>query len=753
MIRKISLICLILMVLPIVCIPLMRLTNAESTEIKVLNPETGDNNFVFYSNITAVGTRFNATVWVYDTANLFAHQVYLTVDDTLLNITRAWLPTWDPDYVFYGQTSIRPTPAFYDINSNNVFEAVKVGDTLLIGTPFTGSGLLAIIEFEIIYTPETGERTTELSIDNADTYLLDSDLIEMSTAKTSGYYEIIGAPAPPIPPATLYVDPSRIVDPTLTPCKSFSVDVKIVNATNVYSLGFKLGYDPTVITVENATAGDFFPAESYSITVDNSAGVLTVSAQLSPSESPRSGNGTLVTVFFHVEEIGATSIEMFDTELRDEEGVSLSHDAESGFFSNVFMAKIYIEPEELISPELMPSYIFSVDVMIDDVENLSRYEFTLRYNTKMLTCIGIYVHPVLNQSEFTTAMQINDMEGWIWLNVTFYESATPITTYTPEPIVTLTFIVEKVGSSLLDLDATRLVDSFGALIPHESYDGYVQTLIRDVAIINVTVEPDWVYEGWLVNINVTVKNLGNVSETFDVKVYYDDNLIAVEPINNLPSGEETTIRFVWNTSGVEEGIYTIKAEATQVPDEFNIENNIFTDGTVEVRRLIQDIAVINLTAYPTAVYSGWPVNISVTVRNEGNLTETVTLVLYYNSSVLTTIEIADLVPNEERTIEYVWNTTGLPECSNYTISAEALPLPYEIDLEDNILSNCYVKIKIVGDINSDGKVDIKDIAAVASAFGSTPDHPRWNPEADINRDKVIDIKDIALVARNYGRSC
>ena len=36
MIRKINLICLILMVLSAACIPLMRLTNAESTEIKVL---------------------------------------------------------------------------------------------------------------------------------------------------------------------------------------------------------------------------------------------------------------------------------------------------------------------------------------------------------------------------------------------------------------------------------------------------------------------------------------------------------------------------------------------------------------------------------------------------------------------------------------------------------------------------------------------------------------------------------------------
>mgnify|MGYP000353682235 CR=1 FL=1 len=94
MIRKINLICLILMVLSAAWIPLMRLTNAESMEIKVLNPETGDNNFVFYTNTTVVGTRFNATVWVYDTANLFAHQVYLSVDDTLsVSYTHLTLPT------------------------------------------------------------------------------------------------------------------------------------------------------------------------------------------------------------------------------------------------------------------------------------------------------------------------------------------------------------------------------------------------------------------------------------------------------------------------------------------------------------------------------------------------------------------------------------------------------------------------------------------------------------------------------------
>lgn len=56
------------------------------------------------------------------------------------------------------------------------------------------------------------------------------------------------------------------------------------------------------------------------------------------------------------------------------------------------------------------------------------------------------------------------------------------------------------------------------------------------------------------------------------------------------------------------------------------------------------------------------------------------------------------------------------------------------------------------DLNCDGKVDIKDIATVAIAFGSFPGHPRWNPTADLNSDAKIDMMDIATVAINFGKT-
>jgi len=728
---------------------------AQATSISVINPDTGDINFTFYTDTTPVGTRFNATVWGYDVPAIFAFQVLLNVDDTLLNITDAWLPTWDVDYVFYGQATVQPVPAFRDNNVNGVFEGVLIADTLLMGTPATGDRKLAIIEFEIIYAPTTGSVSCDLDINNADTFLLDYDTLdEIPITKTSGNYEFIGPPVPPIPTATIYVEPAKIIDPTLVACNYFQVNVSIANATDVYSFVFKLGYDTTVLTVENATLGDFFPpAVAPTITIDNSAGYVSFSAALSPPESPVSGDGVLAVITFHVEDLGASGLELYDVDLRDELDEALPYVTQDGMFSNVLLAKMYIEPPELIGTWLTPGAIFEVDVVIDDVEELYGYEFNLGYNTDMLTCIGILVHPILNETNFTVEMQISDMTGLVWAKVDYHPPATPITTYTPESIVTLTFMVDNIGSSVLDLFDTNMTDPVDNPIPHEAIDGYVMTLVRDVAVINVAVSDAWVYESFPVNITVTVKNLGNVSETFDVKVYYDNTLISTQTVVDLDPSEEKTLLFVWDTTGVTAGTYPIKAEATQVPDELNIANNVYEDGLIEIKELVRDVAIIHVSATPSIIYAGWPVNVTVTARNNGNLSETFDIIIYYCNNTMVIYPVVDLLPNGEVTFVHIWNTTGLPECSNFTISAEATIVPFEANTADNYMVDGWVKIKLLGDINGDDKVDIKDVAIVAAAFGSYPGHERWNPVADLNGDERVDIKDVAMVASNFGKTC
>ena len=73
-----------------------------------------------------------------------------------------------------------------------------------------------------------------------------------------------------------------------------------------------------------------------------------------------------------------------------------------------------------------------------------------------------------------------------------------------------------------------------------------------------------------------------------------------------------------------------------------------------------------------------------------------------------------------------------------------------------ILNHTSFKVELKGDITGlggvpDGKVDMKDIAVVAKAFGSEPGEPGWNPIADLYPDGKIDMKDVAIPARNFGK--
>jgi predicted secreted protein len=57
---------------------------------------------------------------------------------------------------------------------------------------------------------------------------------------------------------------------------------------------------------------------------------------------------------------------------------------------------------------------------------------------------------------------------------------------------------------------------------------------------------------------------------------------------------------------------------------------------------------------------------------------------------------------------------------------------------------------LVGDVNGDGRVDMKDVGYVARRFMCVPGDPLWDPVADINGDQKINMVDIGTVARHFG---
>ena len=145
-------------------------------------------------NITTgghVGEKFNATVWANtyvdaDDSEVFTWQITVNFNGSLLSVTRVGYTGGTTSEFFAGHSTIPVTPI---ITSSSA----STGESL-IGTDVRapGNGSLCWIEMEILMEPTgTDTFTTELDIDNADTFFLDGDLNEVTSIKYSGEYHIV----------------------------------------------------------------------------------------------------------------------------------------------------------------------------------------------------------------------------------------------------------------------------------------------------------------------------------------------------------------------------------------------------------------------------------------------------------------------------------------------------------------------------------------------------------------------------------
>jgi len=142
-------------------------------------------------------------------------------------------------------------------------------------------------------------------------------------------------------------------------------------------------------------------------------------------------------------------------------------------------------------------------------------------------------------------------------------------------------------------------------------------------------------------------------------------------------------------------------------------------------------------------------NITVKVKDYGTFNEVFNVTVYANTTAVETREIS-LTSGASTTLTFTWSATGFAK-GNYTLWAYARPVSGETETADNMLIDGWAVVAIVGDINIDGEVDMKDIIPAARAFGSNTGEPRYDPNLDINNDGKIDMKDIISIARNFGK--
>jgi hypothetical protein len=256
---------------------------------------------------------------------------------------------------------------------------------------------------------------------------------------------------------------------------------------------------------------------------------------------------------------------------------------------------------------------------------------------------------------------------------------------------------------------TRVVDENVEDIPITAYDCAYKIAtsppVHDVAVSNLTTSTSYAISGDIVNVTVTAANYGNVPESFWLAVYADasatvigDEIVVGNQTLTLPNISNSSLCFLWNTTGTPFGDYTISAEAQTVTGDTNSTNNLLVDGMIQVVQARHDVAVSKVTKSENKVLPGKLVNVTVTAANYGNVPESFWLAVY--ADVNTTVIGDEIVlanqtlalnPASSTSLWFLWNTTGLA-FGDYAVSAEAQTVTGDLNATNNMLVDGTVQI-------------------------------------------------------------
>jgi len=256
-------------------------------------------------------------------------------------------------------------------------------------------------------------------------------------------------------------------------------------------------------------------------------------------------------------------------------------------------ATVSVQPERVISPPPSIGETFEINITASNVADVYTWQAGMTFNSSVLEALSFEEGSFLrtwadtnNQITLWVEGTIDNVAGIISIH-----GCTLTGTITGASgngtLGTITFKVKNYGNSALNLTDILLLDSTLIEIPVNVTNGYFEFLAapHDVAVINVVPSTTTAYVGQSLNVTVIAMNEGTSVETFNVTAYYNGGSIGTRTITNLAPGVSATVNFIWNTTGVAKGTYTISANASEVTEETDTADNGYVDGIVKVKML------------------------------------------------------------------------------------------------------------------------------------------------------------------------
>jgi len=167
---------------------------------------------------------------------------------------------------------------------------------------------------------------------------------------------------------------------------------------------------------------------------------------------------------------------------------------------------------------------------------------------------------------------------------------------------------------------------------------------------------------------------------------------------------------------------------------------------------LHDIAIISVTRDPNVIvaYQGLNVSIEVVPQNQGVEDEYVQVNCYANSTLIRS-RMVHLSAGQLTPLTFTWNTSNaIP--GTYTIIANANILG-EIDTDpaDNAISDGVIQVRIPGDADFSGLVELADFALWADNLGKIPEQFPLKVYPDFDNNGYVEMADFYRWRENIGK--
>ena len=251
---------------------------------------------------------------------------------------------------------------------------------------------------------------------------------------------------------------------------------------------------------------------------------------------------------------------------------------------------------------------------------------------------------------------------------------------------------------------------------------------------------------------VAYSNIGGIYlDRSDNNLIYHNNLLG-----NTPQGVAPDSTSTWDNGYPSGGNYWsdytgVDANHDGIGDtSYDIDENNTDRYPLMNIQGTHDVAVTNIAMSKTVIGQGYTANITVTLQNEGSLTEIFNATAAANNTIIQTVPVY-LKSGQFTTITIVWNTTGWAKGTrNVYTQADRVAGETDANAADNLLIYGIVKVTVAGDVDGDRDIDIYDIVRITSAYDAWRGQPRFNPNCDIDSNDHINIYDVVIATSRYG---